>query len=96
VHLGPDNAISAWRQLGSGRFLPVHWGTFNLAMHPWAEPAEVLLARVPEGLVMPRLGEVIEPTRFESVEPWWREISAQRSKGCARQAAEFLVLPAKD
>ncbi|KLD63099.1 membrane protein [Dyella japonica DSM 16301] len=96
VHLGPDNAISAWRQLGSGRFLPVHWGTFNLAMHPWAEPAEVLLARVPEGLVMPRLGEVIEPAQFETVQPWWRELSAEHSKGCARQAAEFLVLPAKD
>ena len=30
--------------LGGGRFLPVHWGTFNLALHAWDEPAETLLA----------------------------------------------------
>lgn len=96
VHLGPDNAISAWRQLGSGRFLPVHWGTFNLAMHPWAEPAEVLLAKVPEGLVMPRLGEVIEPAHVDSVQPWWRDVASGHWQGSALEAAEFLVLPAKD
>ena len=96
VHLGPDNAITAWRQLGSGRFLPVHWGTFNLAMHPWDEPAEVLLSKVPEGLVMPRLGEAIEPARFDTVQPWWREAIAGHRRGQALEAASFLALRAKD
>ncbi|TKD44594.1 MBL fold metallo-hydrolase, partial [Azotobacter chroococcum] len=72
VHLGPDNALKAWEQLGSGRFLPVHWGTFNLAMHSWSQPADVLLAHASEGLVMPQLGEPVEPARIEAVEPWWR------------------------
>jgi L-ascorbate metabolism protein UlaG (beta-lactamase superfamily) len=72
VHLGPDNALEAWRQLGSGRLLPIHWGTFNLAMHPWYEPAEVLLAAQPEGLIMPRLGQATEPARAGRPEPWWR------------------------
>ena len=96
VHLGPDNAIDAWRQLGSGKLLPVHWGTFNLAMHPWAEPADVLLAKASEGLLMPRLGEAIEPVRVESVQPWWREVAPGHWQGSALEAAEFLVLPAKD
>jgi L-ascorbate metabolism protein UlaG (beta-lactamase superfamily) len=96
VHLGPDNALLAWKQLGSGRFLPVHWGTFNLAMHPWAEPAEVLLAKAPEGLVMPRLGEPFEPARVETVEPWWRAAGEGHWQNSALQAAEFMVLPAKD
>lgn len=95
VHLGPDNALAAWRQLGSGRLLPVHWGTFNLAMHPWAEPAEVLLAKAPEGLLMPRLGEAIEPAHVEPVTPWWRE-AMPGHRGQAREAAEFLALPVKD
>ena len=43
IHLGPENALKAFELLGGGRFLPVHWGTFNLAMHDWDEPAEVLL-----------------------------------------------------
>jgi len=96
VHLGPENALKAWAQLGSGRLLPVHWGTFNLAMHPWAQPAEVLLAHAPEGLVMPRLGEAIEPARVEVVQPWWRDVPQAHWQASAPQAAEFLVLPAKD
>ncbi|GAB3459956.1 hypothetical protein GCM10027398_00770 [Azotobacter salinestris] len=46
----------------------MHWGTFNLAMHSWSQPADVLLAHASEGLVMPQLGE---PARIEAVEPWW-------------------------
>lgn len=75
VHLGPDNALEAWRLLGSGKLLPVHWGTFNLAMHAWYEPAEALLARNPEGLLMPRLGEPVEPARAEAGSPWWRPVA---------------------
>lgn len=75
IHLGPDNALAAWRQLGSGKLLPVHWGTFNLAMHAWYEPAETLLARKPEGLLMPRLGEPVEPARAEAGTPWWRPVA---------------------
>lgn len=73
IHLGPENALKAFELLGGRHFLPVHWGTFNLAMHDWDEPAEVLLARadaVP--LVMPRLGEAVEPARAEAPKPWWR------------------------
>jgi L-ascorbate metabolism protein UlaG (beta-lactamase superfamily) len=96
VHLGPDNALEAWAQLGSGRLLPVHWGTFNLAMHPWAEPAEVLLAKAPEGLVMPRLGESFEPSRYEAVQPWWRDVAPGHWQGAAVEAAEFLALRTND
>jgi L-ascorbate metabolism protein UlaG (beta-lactamase superfamily) len=73
IHLGPENALKAFELLGGGRFLPVHWGTFNLAMHDWDQPAEALLElgkQVP--LVMPRLGETVEPSRAEPPKPWWR------------------------
>ena len=43
IHLGPDNALEAHALLGGGALLPVHWGTFNLAIHAWDEPAETLL-----------------------------------------------------
>ncbi|MFC4529031.1 MBL fold metallo-hydrolase [Dyella halodurans] len=96
VHLGPDNALEAWAQLGSGRLLPVHWGTFNLAMHPWAEPAEVLLAKAPEGLLMPRLGEPVEPVQVEGVQPWWRGVAPGQWQGPALEAAEFLAMRTND
>jgi L-ascorbate metabolism protein UlaG (beta-lactamase superfamily) len=87
IHLGPENALQALALLGGGRFLPVHWGTFNLAIHAWDEPAETLLRLAPAQdaqLVMPRLGEPAEPSRVEGVTPWWRAAAAP--DGGPRQA----------
>jgi L-ascorbate metabolism protein UlaG (beta-lactamase superfamily) len=75
IHLGPLNALKAHALLGGGAFLPVHWGTFSLAMHEWDEPAETLLKLAPaQGvpLLMPRLGEAVEPAHLAQVQPWWR------------------------
>jgi L-ascorbate metabolism protein UlaG (beta-lactamase superfamily) len=79
IHLGPENALAAHALLGGGAFLPVHWGTFNLALHAWDEPPETLLQLASSKgvqLVMPRLGEPVEPSRVERVDPWWRSAGA--------------------
>jgi L-ascorbate metabolism protein UlaG (beta-lactamase superfamily) len=75
IHLGPDNALAALQLLGGGAFLPVHWGTFALAMHDWDEPAEALYDQGPRQgarLLMPRLGEPVEPAHEHVPRPWWR------------------------
>ena len=78
MHLGPENALKACGLLGGGVLLPVHWGTFALGMHVWDQPAERLLELGPKTgarLVMPRLGEPVEPTLASgNVEAWWRSI----------------------
>ena len=79
IHLGPVNALQAWKELGSGQLLPVHWGTFDLALHDWHQPAEVLLENAPEGLVMPRLGQAFEPAQVDGVDPWWRALAQARN-----------------
>ena len=38
IHLGPKHALEALALVGGGPFLPVHWGTFSLAMHAWDRP----------------------------------------------------------
>jgi L-ascorbate metabolism protein UlaG (beta-lactamase superfamily) len=76
IHLGPDNALIAHQLLGGGTLMPVHWGTFDLALHAWDEPAERLSVRASQTgarLVTPRLGRPIEPAHVERVDPWWRE-----------------------
>jgi L-ascorbate metabolism protein UlaG (beta-lactamase superfamily) len=94
IHLGPEHALEALALLGGGAFLPVHWGTFSLAMHAWDEPAETLLALGPRKgvqLVMPRLGEPIEPDHADRVTPWWRVVDTpQPSKSVERQPAMRL------
>jgi L-ascorbate metabolism protein UlaG (beta-lactamase superfamily) len=81
IHLGPENALKALELLGGGALLPVHWGTFNLAIHAWDEPAETLVRLGQEQgarLVMPRLGAPVVPSRVETVDPWWRTVGAAR------------------
>jgi len=62
----------------------------------WSQPADVVLAQAAEGLVMPRLGEPVEPARVEAVEPWWRGRSEGDWQDAAQQEAGPLVLPVKD
>jgi L-ascorbate metabolism protein UlaG (beta-lactamase superfamily) len=74
IHLGPDNAVRALEWLGGGPLLPVHWGTFNLALHPWDAPANrlvELLGHSPERLQTPRLGQPFEPTQLVPTNAWW-------------------------
>ncbi len=85
IHLGPDNALVALQFLGGGALMPVHWGTFDLALHAWDQPAERLAVRASQTgvrLVTPRLGRPIEPALVETVDPWWRE-SGRSHEGLA-------------
>jgi L-ascorbate metabolism protein UlaG (beta-lactamase superfamily) len=80
IHMGPVNAVTAREMLGSGALLPIHWGTFNLAMHPWDEPAETVSQLAPAHglrLVMPRLGDPVEHAHVERVDPWWRSVATK-------------------
>jgi L-ascorbate metabolism protein UlaG (beta-lactamase superfamily) len=83
IHLGPANALEALKLLGGGPFLPIHWGTFSLAMHAWDQPAEALVdlgAKAGVQLVMPRLGETVEPAHAQRIEPWWRDVDTVAQK----------------
>jgi len=86
IHLGPENALAAHQLLGGGNLLPVHWGTFNLALHSWDAPAEELIALAPRTgarLLMPKLGAPIEPAHDHRIETWWRGIDAQGTEPSA-------------
>ncbi len=75
IHLGPENALRAHAMLGSGALMPVHWGTFNLALHAWNEPAETLykLAQLTKArLLTPQLGAPFEPAKIDEPRAWWR------------------------
>ena len=80
IHLGPANALKAHALLGGGPLLPIHWGTFNLALHPWDEPVETLLRLAPQSgarLLLPRLGQPIEPAHDLPLDTWWRGVDAR-------------------
>lgn len=76
VHLNPEEAVAAHRMVRGGLFLPVHWGTFNLALHDWYEPAERLLKAAASAgveLALPMAGQSVEPgAHAPPTAPWWR------------------------
>jgi L-ascorbate metabolism protein UlaG (beta-lactamase superfamily) len=86
IHLGPEQALAAHALLGGGPLLPIHWGTFNLALHAWDEPVETLLRLAPaQGvpLLLPRLGAAVEPQE-QRVETWWRGVDSRIDSGVVR------------
>lgn len=80
IHMNPEEAVAAHRDLngdhGGGVLLPIHWATFRLAPHPWAEPAERLLAAAAENGVdcaVPRPGGRVVPGAHADPggDRWW-------------------------
>jgi L-ascorbate metabolism protein UlaG (beta-lactamase superfamily) len=79
VHMTPEEALRTHVDLRGDVLLPIHWGTFNLAPHPWAEPAERTwqLARdTGVRAAHPVPGESFEPGGADGAglpaTPWWR------------------------
>jgi L-ascorbate metabolism protein UlaG (beta-lactamase superfamily) len=74
VHLGPEQAVLAHRQVRGDVMLPVHWGLFDLALHGWTEPMERVLAaagRAGVRVASPRPGGMVEPAALGAAERWW-------------------------
>ena len=75
IHMDPESAVQAQRDLGSTVMLPVHWATFNMSYHAWAEPIERTLAAA-QGtdvqVVTPRVGEPYEFGHPVVSQAWFR------------------------
>ncbi len=83
VHIGPEQAVAARLAVGSGLFIPVHWGTFDLALHSWTEPIERLLVAAEKAgvqVAIPRPGGSIEPSDAPEIERWWPTIPWQTAE----------------
>ena len=86
IHMNPEEAVRAHRDLNAaaagGVLVPIHWGTFRLAPHPWAEPADRLVeAALTEAadIAVPKPGGRVVPAVSNTgsngphaVQRWWR------------------------
>jgi hypothetical protein len=63
-------------------------------MHAWDQPAERLLELAPQTdaqLLMPILGQPVEPAHTEIVKPWWRDVEATTVKSEAETHGEIKL-----
>jgi L-ascorbate metabolism protein UlaG (beta-lactamase superfamily) len=74
IHLNPEQALQAHRDLGGRAFVPIHWGTFDLGLHSWHEPIERLVRTADAEkviVVVPKMGEMVDAEHHENTF-WWR------------------------
>ena len=83
IHLNPEEAVRAHRDVQGRVMMPIHWGTFDLALHTWREPM-LRLERAAHNeqvsLITPLPGQLapILP-KPEGTPGWWRD-GAQMSE----------------
>ena len=73
IHMGPEKATEAHLALRGKVMMPIHWGTFNLALHAWREPVQLLLDLAGQKditLFLPVPGQPTEVNGAHNSE-WW-------------------------
>jgi L-ascorbate metabolism protein UlaG (beta-lactamase superfamily) len=83
VHMQPEETVQAHRDVRGRWLLPIHNGTFDLAMHPWTEPMErvqKLAAEQRISVATPRFGEPVSITATTSGDCWWRSVEAPQTQ----------------
>ena len=91
LHMQPEQTLQAHRDLRGRWLLPVHNGTFDLALHAWNEPFERIHALaqaqgVP--LATPMMGELLSMRTPHAGTAWWTRAPEPRSSGKAMAQPE--------
>lgn len=80
IHLRPEQSIRLHQQLDGQVMVPIHWGSFDLALHDWDEPVEDLV-RIAEQttvtLAIPYPGQRFKLDSLPTLEKWWRGNASQ-------------------
>lgn len=75
VHMQPEQTLQAHLDLRGRRLMPIHNGTFDLAMHRWQDPFERILslARLRSvELVTPIMGAPVDIRQPAPTSAWWQ------------------------
>lgn len=74
IHMTPEETVRASIELKTRALLPVHWGKFSLAMHPWDEPIKRVLKEAEHfnlKVLTPLIGEIVFIDGNQSFSKWW-------------------------
>lgn len=74
VHMQPEQTLQAHIDLRGRWLLPIHNGTFDLAMHAWQEPFKRITALATlKGIdiTTPMMGERIDMLAPPAMQAWW-------------------------
>jgi L-ascorbate metabolism protein UlaG (beta-lactamase superfamily) len=78
IHMLPEESVQAHIDLQGKAMIPIHNGTFDLALHDWYEPFERAQSAAIQHdvqLLTPKFGELVEVQNPGIYSAWWREAS---------------------
>jgi L-ascorbate metabolism protein UlaG (beta-lactamase superfamily) len=78
IHMTPEDGVTAHLDVRGDLLIPLHWATFNLALHDWAEPADRVWREAKARgvrLAVPRPGERVDVDDAPQVDGWWQAIA---------------------
>jgi len=78
IHMMPEETVQAALDLKATVFLPVHWGKFTLANHPWKDPIQRAVKHAKANgahVTTPKIGEPIILGESIPFEEWWEGIN---------------------
>ena len=90
VHMQPEQTLQAHLDLRGGWLMPLHNGTFDLAMHAWHEPFDRILALAQSAdvpLATPGMGERLSLANPQAGQRWWQAVEAAPQAAAITQAA---------
>ena len=92
VHMQPEQTLQAHLDLRGRWLMPLHNGTFDLAMHAWHEPFDRILALAQArgvALATPGMGERLSLAQPQAGERWWQDVeTAARATPAAQRRPE--------
>lgn len=74
IHMLPEETVQAAVDLKAKVLLPVHWGKFVLALHPWNEPIKRIMAAAATQnmkVVTPKIGDIYRFNTESTFKNWW-------------------------
>jgi L-ascorbate metabolism protein UlaG (beta-lactamase superfamily) len=74
IHMMPEETVQAAKDLKAITLMPVHWGKFTLALHPWNEPIRRLTAAATRAglpVTTPRIGEIVDINHHYPNDAWY-------------------------
>lgn len=75
IHMFPEETAQAHKDLKGKLLLPIHWGKFDLSLHPWKESVERLAKKAREEkirLFTPEVGEMVSFKDSSALNAWWQ------------------------
>ncbi|GGL06429.1 MBL fold metallo-hydrolase [Mangrovihabitans endophyticus] len=78
IHMTPEDGVATHVDVRGGLMIPVHWATFDLALHDWSEPADRVWREAKArdvALAVPRPGERVDVDQPPAVDGWWQSVA---------------------